>query len=54
MLENISSEKEWLGAGTDCPGSGGVTVLEVLRHCGDVALKDAVSGQHWWYVNGWM
>ena len=21
---------------------------EVLRGCGDVALRDVVSGQHWW------
>jgi len=24
--------------------------LEVIKNCGDVALRDVVSGQYWW---GW-
>ena len=27
--------------------------LEVFRNRRDVALRDVVSGQYWWWVEGW-
>jgi len=27
--------------------------LEVYKSCGDVALRNVVSGQYWWWVDGW-
>jgi len=42
ILGKISSPKEWLGIGTDCPGSGGVDVSGVFQNHGDVTLRDVV------------
>ncbi len=27
--------------------------LEVFKSCGDVALRDVVTGQYWWWVGSW-
>jgi len=48
ILGKTYSPKEWSGTGMDCPRSGGVTVPGGFKNCGDVALRDVVSGQHWW------
>jgi len=44
MLGETSSEKEQSGSGTAAQGVVGSLALEVLQNCGDVALRDVVSG----------
>jgi len=52
MFGKISSPKEWSGSGTAAQGGGGGAVPAGVE-CGDVALRDMVSRQHWWQVDGW-
>jgi len=49
MLGAISSPEEQPGAGTAARGVVGSPSLEVFQNCGDVALRDVVSGHGW----GW-
>jgi len=45
MLGEISSLKEWWDAGTSCPERWGKSLsLEVSQNCGNVTLRDVVSG----------
>ena len=44
MLGAISSPREQPGAGTAAQGVVGSPSLEVFQNCGDVALRDVVSG----------
>ena len=44
ILENIYFLKEWSGSGTAAQGVVGSPSMEVLQNCGDVALRDVVSG----------
>ena len=43
MRDSIFSQRA-AGRWHCCPGSGGSPSLEVLQNCGDVALRDVVSG----------
>ena len=36
------------------PRDGGESpCLEVIKNCGDVALRDVVRGQYWWQADSW-